>query len=57
MCKKFGQKKKQRIVNKINIYINLILIIIIIITIILWEPFPARVVCPAGVCPCGAGAC
>ena len=28
-----------------NIYIHLILIIIIIITIILWESFPARVVC------------
>ena len=38
-----------------NIYLNLILIIIIITIIILWESFPARVVCcPAGVFPVGS---
>ena len=46
-------RRKQRIVNKINIYIHLILIIIIITIIILWEPFPARVVCVSGWCVLG----
>ena len=48
LCKKSCQKRsrrKQEKSNKINIYHHLILIIIIIITIILWESFPARVVC------------
>ena len=50
-------RRKQRIDNQ-NKYINYLILIIIIITIIiLWEPFPARVVCPgAGVCPWGRGA-
>ena len=49
--------RERKIVNK---YINhLILIIIIITIIILWESFPARVLCvlSAGVCVPEAGAC
>ena len=46
MCKKI----KEEVTKKKNKYIyhHLILIIIIITIIILWESFPARVVCPGG---------
>ena len=53
MYKKKREQRKEIVKNQ-NKYINYLIIkTIIIITIILWESFPARVVCVVGVCVSG----